>query len=629
MKIKPGNTTALLIILLTWEMMFLIGCKEDPVLPTLTTVAASGITISTATTGGNITSDGGAEINARGVCWSTSTQPLITGSHTSDSKGIGSFTSNLTGLTPNTSYFLRAYATNEVGTAYGSEVTFKTIPIVVPVMTTVEVTGITSSSAISGGNITADGGAEITARGICWAASVNPTTDNNKTTNGTGTGIFAASITGLTPGTSYHVRAYATNSAGTSYGNDRPFTTAAVTPTLTTTIVSLFTRTTAVSGGNITSDGGGAVTSRGVCWSTSANPSVAGPHTSDGTGNGTFVSNITGLTPNTDYYVRAYATNSAGTAYGNERTFKTSPILIPTISTNAVTSVELTTAISGGNITADNGGQVTERGVCWNTTGNPTTANPKTSDATGTGVFSSNLTGLATGTAYYVRAYATNSAGTAYGSQVRFSSSLSDIDGNIYRTVIIGNQLWMQSDLKTTKYTDNSNIPNVTDNTEWANAISPAYCWYNNQESYGNTYGIIYNWYTVETGILCPSGWSVPTDENYKTLELYLGMTQDEVNGSGWRGTDQGTQLKSTSLWVPPSGNGTNSSGFTALAGGYRYGADGSFNDIGVLAYWWSSSLHWFDATKGVYRRLNGDQTGVYREGVRKSGGKFVRCLKN
>ncbi|MFZ0280713.1 MAG: fibrobacter succinogenes major paralogous domain-containing protein, partial [Bacteroidales bacterium] len=365
------------------------------------------------------------------------------------------------------------------------------------------------------------------------------------------------------------------------------------------------------------------------CWSTSANPSVAGLHTSDGTGNGTFVSNIPGLTPNTDYYVRAYATNSAGTAYGNERTFKTDPVLIPTISTNVVTSVTLTTATSGGNVTSDNGGQVTERGVCWNTTGNPTTANPKTSDATGTGVFSSNLTGLATGTAYYVRAFATNSAGTAYGNQVRFSSSLSDIDGNIYRTVIIGNQLWMQSDLKTTKYTDNTDIPNVTDNTEWANAVSPAYCWYNNLESYGNTYGIIYNWYTVETGKLCPSGWSVPTDGDYKTLELYLGMTTVEVNGSGWRGTDQGTQLKSTSLWFPASGNGTNSSGFTALAGGYRYGADGSFNDIGALAYWWSSSLHWFDTTKGVYRRLDSVQTGVYREGVRKSGGKFVRCLKN
>ena len=155
----------------------------------------------------------------------------ISGQHTSDSKGAGDFESNLTGLTPNTLYYARAYATNKAGTAYGNEVSFTTLPLVAPVITTVEVTGIGSSSAISGGNISSDGGAEITARGVCWATAANPTISDNKTTNGTGTGIFASNITGLVPGTAYHVRAYATNNIGTSYGNDITFTASAVTAT--------------------------------------------------------------------------------------------------------------------------------------------------------------------------------------------------------------------------------------------------------------------------------------------------------------------------------------------------------------------------------------------------------------
>jgi uncharacterized protein (TIGR02145 family) len=104
-------------------------------------------------------------------------------------------------------------------------------------------------------------------------------------------------------------------------------------------------------------------------------------------------------------------------------------------------------------------------------------------------------------------------------------------------------------------------------------------------------------------------------------------MTQLEADNSGWRGTNQGTQLKFTSTWTPSTG--TNSSGFAGLGGGYRYGVDGSFNDMGVVSYWWSSSLHWDDTTKALYRRLDSSEAGVYREGVIKAGGKSVRCLKN
>jgi uncharacterized protein (TIGR02145 family) len=627
MKRKFGFYAVILITMFIGGVVFLTGCKEDPVVPTLSTVVVSNITRNTASTGGSITENGGAEVTSRGVCYGTASLPEISGSHTSDNKGDGSFVSDLTGLTPGVMHYVRAYATNEAGTAYGNEISFSTMPLTVAELTTANVTGITSVAAVSGGNITSDGGAAITIRGICWAATTNPTISNSKTTNGSGTGSFSANITGLTPGSSYHVRAYATNSIGTSYGNDVPFTASAVTPTLTTAVISSPTRTTAVSGGNITDNGGAAVTARGVCWSTSSGPLVTGTHTADGSGNGAFTSNITGLSPGTLYYVRAYASNSAGTSYGNERSFTTNPVLIPTLTTTAVTNPTTTTAASGGNITDDNGASVTLRGVCWNTSGNPTATDSHTSNGAGTGSFSSSITGLTAGTVYYVRAYATNSAGTGYGNQVWFTTSAADIDGNIYPTVVIGTQIWMQSDLKTTRLNDNTPIPNVPDPGLWAAATSPAYSWYGNNATYGNTYGILYNWYTVETGKLCPSGWHVPTDAEFKTLEIYLGMTQGDADITGWRGINQGTQLKFTSTWTPSTG--TNSSGFRALGGGYRFGMDGSFNDLNVVGYWWSSSLHWGDATKALYRRLDSNEPRVYREGVNKAGGKFVRCLKN
>ncbi len=133
----------------------------------------------------------------------------------------------------------------------------------------------------------------MTARGVCWSTSESPTTADSKTTDGTGTGEFTSSITGLTAGTTYYVRAYATNAVGTSYGSQVSFT-ADSAPTVTTTAVSNITETAADSGGNVTDDGGDAVTARGVCWSTSENPTTADSKTTDGTGTGEFTSSITG-----------------------------------------------------------------------------------------------------------------------------------------------------------------------------------------------------------------------------------------------------------------------------------------------------------------------------------------------
>jgi len=607
--------------------------------PTITTTAVTAMTLTTAVSGGNITADGGASVTARGVCWATTLNPVITNSKTTDGPGTGVFISNITGLLPGIAYHVRAYATNSAGTAYGADVPFTTTPIVVPTLTTTAVTGVTANTVVSGGTITADGGGAITARGVCWATTANPVVGAlNTTTNGTGTGVFVSTITGLLPATGYHVRAYATNSAGTAYGADVPFTTVAVVvPTLTTTAVTGVTLTTAASGGTISADGGGTVTARGVCWGTTLNPVIGALNTTtNGTGTGVFTSTITGLLPGTPYHVRAYATNSAGTAYGTDVPFTTIAVVVPTLTTTAVTGVTLTAAASGGTITADGGGAITAKGVCWATTTTPTILNSITTDGTGIASFTSSLSVLLTGTTYYVRSYATNSAGTGYGNQLSFTtvhetSTLTDNDGNTYNTVKIGDQWWMAENLKTTKLSDiptNTPIANITDNTAWTTLSTAAYCWYNNDIANKAVYGALYNWFTVNTGKLCPTGWHVPTDAEYATLELFLGIPADTVGLWGWRGTisQSGNKMKNTTGWAAGE-NGTNTSRFSAIPGGYRYAANGGFNDLGNLTYWWSSTE--LDATRSWYRRLDGSNSGIYKAGTEKTAGKYIRCVKD
>ncbi len=252
------------------------------------------------------------------------------------------------------------------------------------------------------------------------------------------------------------------------------------------------------------------------------------------------------------------------------------------------------------------------------------------------------MTGLTDGTNYYVRAYATNSAGTAYGNQQTFTTihqtgTVSDNDGNTYNTVKIGNQWWMAENLKTTKYNDNSSIPNLTADAAWiaengTTGHNGAYCWlYNDGTTYKPLYGALYNWFAVNTGKLCPTGWHVPSDEEYQTLELFLGMSPGRYGTVGaWsdRGTDQGTQMKSTTGWdVSPNNgiNGTNTSGFSGRPGGYRFGVDGSFQStrIYILVEQYSSGCHY-----SLLQAVDCNLTTVFRGGVLYQGGKYVRCMQ-
>jgi len=380
--------------------------------------------------------------------------------------------------------------------------------------------------------------------------------------------------------------------------------------------------------GEVTNDGGAEVTARGFCWGTTANPTILNELVPIGTGPGKFAGTIEGLEPNTQYYIRAYAENIVGVAYGNEIVFVTSTAS-PTVTTVQVSSITANSATGGGNITYDGGGAITARGVCWSTTPEPDLNDPNdffTSDGIGSASYSSTMTSLAPVTTYYVRAYAKNSSWTVYGEQITFTTKLADSDGNLYNTLKIGTQLWMTENLRSTRLNDNTPIPNVTDNTLWIGTSNPAYCWYNNDFAYKSAYGALYNWYAVNSGKLCPSGWHVPTDDEFKTLEQSLGMATDQLNLWGTRGTDQGTKLKNQTGW-DEGGNGTNSSGFSALPGGYRFGGTGEFFLLTTITYFWTSTEH--DADRGWYRRLDSSSPAVYRASTSKKGGKYIRCLKN
>lgn len=605
------------------------ACTNQKTPPVITTLPASSISFTTAQTGGAITDEGGAAILKQGVCWNTKGSPTTYDNFKyTVNKGFGPFKIEMSDLSAKTKYFIRAFATNTEGISYGNELSFSTIQSIPPKLTTSSITTFDETSAVSGGNIISDNGDPVTALGVCWSTSTAPTVElNDKTIVTADKGIFSSVITPLLPNTKYYVRAYATNSTGTGYGNEVTVTTNPFAiPTLTTTDASLITPVTAVSGGNITSVHGSPVTVRGVCWSTATGPTASlATKTADGSGSGVFTSNISQLVQNTRYYLRAYATNAAGTAYGNEISFTTLTSDIPTLSTTVITSLSTTTALSGGNITSENGAAVTARGVCWSTSPAPTTAlATKTIDGSGKGTFVSSITGLLSSQTYFLRAYATNSIGTAYGDEIMFTTKISDGEGNLYNVVKIGSQVWMAENLKVTKYNDNTSIPLVTGYSAWIISNTPAFCWYNNDEVTNKPlYGALYNWYVLDATSnggknACPTGWRVPTDTDWTILVNTLG---DELSA--------GIALKEagTTHWVNSVTGATNSTGFTALPAGIRSTNGGTFEQMGTYTCFWSSTDN--GSGNSWYREFTSWYNTFVRSYYRsKSDGCSVRCVR-
>lgn len=502
-----------------------------------------------------------------------------------------------------------------------------------PSITTKQVSLISSSSIVTGGDITSDGGAEVIARGVAYGTNQLPTLDDRFTIDGSGTGEYTSTLAGLNSDTQYNVRAYATNNIGTSYGNSFSFKTSAILPVITLTSVSTVTSNSANSGGNVTSTGGASVTRRGIAFSTSPNPTVFNNTTNDGQGLGVFSSNLTNLSPLTQYYIRAYATNMNGTAYSSQSTFTTLsaglPILSTTIISNSVTSSGASVLV---DITYDGGAPVTSRGLAYGTSPVPTIINGSTTNnGSGTGSFTGTITGLNAQTQYYVRGFATNIVGTGYGNQVTLLTlapqgcsgvaSVTDYDGNTYNTVAIGGQCWTSSNLKVSRYRNGNIISTNLSNTNWTNTTSGAYAIYNNITSNNSLFGKLYNHYAVtDSRGLCPIGWHVPSDAEWTTLVNHLGGSS--VAGGALKSTATNPAPQG---WNSPNFGASNSSGFTALPGGWR-SVTGSYQDLNSLGNWWTSTVSGSDAWN--YNLVNNGMQ-VIRLATDRNEGQSVRCLRD
>jgi len=420
------------------------------------------------------------------------------------------------------------------------------------------------------------------------------------------------------------------------------------TPTVTTTSASAISRNEATLGGAISANGGVSITAIGICYNTSPSPTIANTTIAGTAGVESFLVAVNNLTPNTKYYVRAYATNSAGTAYGNEINFTTNPITTPTVTTGKiVTTTTPFATTTSGQCTDDGGSAIIARGMCWSSAHVPTIVDSKTADGAGIGNFNSSITGLKGNTTYYLRAYASNSIGTMYGDTVTIAT---DVEGNVYNSVKIGTQTWMLENLKVSKYNDGESIPYVTDPLQWDNGFvltTPQFCWYNNDINNKNIYGGIYNWLTVSSGKLAPPGWHVPSHSEFGVLIKYLDPATtykqslgDTANAFMYYGSSvAGGLLKEQGLthWLSPNTGATNQSGFTAFGGGER----SNFSTFGLLAGhdyylgffggWWSSTNFIPGHSQGLSFRLllDSNDSTINDSPDGTANGYSVRCIKD
>ncbi len=402
--------------------------------------------------------------------------------------------------------------------------------------------------------------------------------------------------------------------------------------------------------GEIIGVGQKGVSQHGFVWSESPNPSIeTGSITTEGQAfeAGIFSSTINGLSPNTTYFIRAYGTGVGQVAYGMEKSFTTSSPEKPTLHTRPAFIVREYSAVAGGEIIRDGGEMITSRGVCWSTHNNPRIDDNCTIDGAGTGSFESELNELEPYTVYFFRAYATNKVGTGYGERFGFitdwdNSTIFDIDGNEYTTIQIGDWVWMAENLRTVHYSNGDPIQRVESMEDWTGLGSDAkaYCFYENSDLAFETYGALYTWAAamngepsideIPSGVqgVCPSGWHLPSDSEWKQLESHLGMSDLTANDDGWRGWDEGGMLKQTgtSLWLEPNDMATNSSGFSALPGGFR-DADGSFQSGGKFTSFWSS--FGYDADGAWLRGLHAWRGELLRDVYPRKNGFSVRCIKD
>ena len=605
--------------------------------PSATTQAATTITTTGATLNGTVNANDLStavtfEYGTTDTYGSTATasQSPVTG-HSNTT-----VTAALTGLNPGTLYHFRVKSVNSIGTVNGSDLTFTSLGGV-PNATTQAATSITTTSATLTGSVNPNSLSTIVTfewgKTISYGDTINPT---QSPITGSSSVSVSSGITGLSPGTLYHFRIKTKNALGTVYGNDLTFTTLGAVPTATTQAATAITTSGATLNGSVNAND----LSTSVTFeygTTDAYGSTASVTQSPITGHtsSTVSATLTGLNPGILYHFRVKAVNSLGISNGNDLTFTTLG-RVPTATTLAATNITTSSATLKGN--ADGNYLSLTVTFEWGTTTNYGLTIPANSAS---GYYYADAMVLAAGTTFHYRIKAVNSLGTTYGNDMTFTTfftgitgTVNDIDGNSYKTIGIGSQMWMAENLKTTKYSNGDLIGTTTPATkDIQSENTPKYQWsYEGIESNVATYGRLYTWYVVtDSRNVCSTGWHIPTDAEWTTLTDYL---TNNGYGYGGSGNDIGKSMAATSTWFTNGIAGTvgndlasnNSSGFTALPSGYR-NWDGNFYYIGKFSYMWQAK-EW-DVPNANVLGISYDFGTAAKTYFYKIDGMSVRCLRD
>jgi uncharacterized protein (TIGR02145 family) len=618
------------------------SCKENPVPPSLSTTNATEITTTTAVSGGVITDDGGAQIIASGVCWNTSDNPTIENNKTIESGGSASFISNISLLSPGTSYYVRAYATNSAGTSYGKSVSFKTLGDK-PSSNTLPVSNIQLTSATLHGSVNPN--SLSTTVNFEWGTTTsygNTVTPAQSPLTGNSSVIVTADLSGLASGTTYHVRIKVENSLGVTYSSDLIFKTLGDPPSATISSASNIQVRSSTLNGSVNPNY--LVTAVIFEWGITAsygNTVTSSQSPLTGSSNVNVNADLSGLKPGTTYHYRIRATNLLGTTNSPDMTFLTLGQIPTTIALTA-TNLQYTTATLNGSVNPNYLNSTIS--FEWGTTldyGNNITPVNNNIPAGNTAVsVSIGISGLNQGTTYHFRVVAANELGTSYSNDLTFTTlePISDIEGNHYNIKTLGTQIWMTDNLKTTRYNNGDIIGTTTPALLVISGEStPKYQWScDGNESNVAIYGRLYTWFTAtDPRNVCPTGWHIPTDYEWTALTDYL---TNNGYGYGGSGSHIAKSIASTSLWLSDPTLGApgkdqpsnNASGFNGLPGGIRSDDSGeaNFSLPGGSTAWWSST----ELTSTVaWQRLlifnNPDVVRSYFGG--KKNAVAVRCIKN
>jgi len=619
-----------------------VRCLKDTVytsglatLPILTTLPANPIHVTSATTGGNITSDGGSPIIVRGVAYGTTHNPTIQGLKTINGSDTGVFTSTLVGLNYATTYYIRSYATNYVGTSYGNEVSLMInkfcpgIPSVTDIdnnvyntvrigtqcwmQSNLKVSKYRNGDAIPTGLSDIDWGS--TSSGAYAIYNNNPI--NNEVYGKLYNYQAVFDSRGLCP-TGWHVPTedewrILLDFVGPSKSGDL-LRSVNFWSTPNIGLTDVFGFSALPGGARFTSGGFSAIGSEGVWRSYNSMNS--------------FVSNSLYLGPSGNFAFSGFPISGHSVRCLLDSNFNFG-FTVPVVSTISAYSISQTSVTTGGNILSDGGSPVIDRGVLYGFNRDLRLDNRLISNGVGSNQFLNNLSELLPGNKYYLRSFASSVFGTGYSDIDSFvtlsplppkpcprDSLVIDIDGNVYQAIQIGSQCWTQSNLKTSRYRNGDSIPTGLNNSAWQNTTAGAYAIYNNDTVNDGLFGKLYNNYAVtDSRGLCPTGWHVPSQAEWTLLE-------NQFRGS----SGAGGALKSIATqptaggWNWPNTGATNSSGFTALPGG-RLSKSGNFSDMSTNGYWWPSS--------GSLRKLNSNNGNFDQLYNSPANGAAVRCVKD